>query len=520
MLNMDQANRIRQLAVQGKSISSIAADTRHDRKTVRKYARGLCREKEPFKHARACKLDSYRPHIETLLAAQGSIRSEKHKLTARRIHTMLAEGTLCDELPAIEVSIRTTERLVAEIRSALKLKRNRPYLRLEHNPGEAQFDFGEVGVFLNGKTAGLIIAVLTLPYSNYRMVQALPAQNFECLALGLSAMLEHLGRTPTTVRFDNMSTAVSRIIRRKDVGKVPGVYDAIDHPRLLTENFKRLMFHFGFRAEFCNGASGYEKVSVENAVGWARRNFFVPLMHFDGDYGALNQLLLRLCDKAAEEPHYRRKEHTISELRAEDLAQMYELPDKPFEAMSWTEAKVNGNCRVSVDSNEYQLDALPGQRVVIRKSWNKLEFYDEHRNLLGESPRSYDQHKDFVDWPVEMKFLAERPSALKNSSFSKVLDGQTLAYLLRLPASGRAVLLRAFAQKLSECRLFEDLVRELENAVQSYSHLDVAAVASAFRGSDDTSADCVAPMKLPVRLGDRTLEQTGILEYSKVLGHA
>ena len=322
------------------------------------------------------------------------------------------------------------------------------------------------------------------------------------------------------MRFDNMSTAVSRIIRRGDAGKVPEVYDAIDHPRLLTENFKRLMFHFGFRAEFCNGASGYEKGSVENAVGWARRNFFVPLMHFDGDYGALNQLLLRLCDKAAEEPHYRRKEHTISELRAEDLAQMYELPDKPFEAMSWTEAKVNGNCRVSVDSNEYQLDALPGQRVVIRKSWNKLEFYDEHRNLLGESLRSYDQHKDFVDWPVEMKFLAERPSALKNSSFSKVLDGQTLAYLLRLPASGRAVLLRAFAQKLSECRLFEDLVRELENAVQSYSHLDVAAVASAFRGSDDTSADCVAPMKLPVRLGDQTLEQTGILEYSKVLGHA
>ena len=44
---------------------------------------------------------------------------------------MLAEGTLCDELPAIEVSIRTTERLVAEIRSALKLKRNRSYLRLE-----------------------------------------------------------------------------------------------------------------------------------------------------------------------------------------------------------------------------------------------------------------------------------------------------------------------------------------------------------------------------------------------------
>ena len=94
MLNMDQANRIRQLAVQGKSISSIAADTRHDRKTVRKYARGLCREKEPFKHARACKLDSYRPHIEALLAAQGSIRSEKHKLTPRHTHTILAHGTL------------------------------------------------------------------------------------------------------------------------------------------------------------------------------------------------------------------------------------------------------------------------------------------------------------------------------------------------------------------------------------------------------------------------------------------
>ena len=520
MLNMDQANFIRRLAIQGESISSIASRTKHDRKTVRRYANGECSEREPFKRTRACRLDPYRSHIEALLASQGSIMSEKHKLTAKRIHTLLAEGSLCEELPAVKVSVRTTERLVAEIRTGLKLKRNRAYLRLEHQPGEAQFDFGEVGVFLNGKPTKLVIAVLTLPYSNYRLVQALPAQNFECFAFGFSAMLEHLGRAPLTVRFDNMSIAVSRIVRREDLGKTPDVYDVIDHPRLLTENFKRLTFHFGFTAEFCNGASGYEKGSVENAVGWARRNFFAPIMSFDGDYRTLNQRLLQRCDKAAGEPHYRRKEHTISELKAEDLAAMHELPNKPFNATTWAEAKVNGNCRVSVDSNEYQINAFPGQKIIIRKSWNKLEFYDERRTLLAECPRHYDQHKDFIDWSVEMRFLTERPSALKNSSFSKVLDEKAKTYLLGLPAPKRAVLLRAFAQKLSEGEPLETLVKKLEQAVQNYARLDADAVASAFRGVGDTPADHVAPMNLPVSLGDQTLEKTGVWEYMRVLCHA
>ncbi len=49
---------------------------------------------------------------------------------------------------------------------------------------------------------------------------------------GLKNVFEYLGKVPTIIRFDNMSTAVKRI---KSYGE-----------REVTDGFKRLMCHYGF----------------------------------------------------------------------------------------------------------------------------------------------------------------------------------------------------------------------------------------------------------------------------------
>ncbi len=76
-------------------------------------------------------------------------------------------------------------------------------------------------------------------------------------------IFEYMGKVPYRIVFDNLSTAVAHI--------------GTGHNRILTDGFKRFMLHYGFEADFCNGASGREKGKVENKVGYERRNIFVPI---------------------------------------------------------------------------------------------------------------------------------------------------------------------------------------------------------------------------------------------------
>ena len=125
--------------------------------------------------------------------------------------------------------------------------------------------------------------------------------------------------------------------------------------------------HYGFSPEFCNAASGNEKGSVENAVGWFRQNFFTPLIRFDGNYDALNEELAGFCLRASQESHYKYKNKTIEELFREERAVMGELPAQPFDACNWSQGTVSKDCRVQFETNEYQVNATPGTKVNIKR---------------------------------------------------------------------------------------------------------------------------------------------------------
>ena len=67
--------------------------------------------------------------------------------------------------------------------------------------------------------------------------------------------------------FDNASSMVINIIKGGG--------------RDLTERFLRFKEHYGFKAVFMNPAEGHEKGSVENKVGYGRRNYLVPVPEFN-----------------------------------------------------------------------------------------------------------------------------------------------------------------------------------------------------------------------------------------------
>jgi alpha-acetolactate decarboxylase len=120
MLNMDQIDDIKKAAQSSMSVSAIAATRNIDRKTIRKYILFTGDTNEGhFPLERTTTITANEQDIEDLLLSQSAFTAVKHKLTAKRIHTMLLEGTLCDK-PPINVSIRTVERLVKKVRTRIR----------------------------------------------------------------------------------------------------------------------------------------------------------------------------------------------------------------------------------------------------------------------------------------------------------------------------------------------------------------------------------------------------------------
>ena len=278
MTSMDQIHRIRELFYgQGKALSEIAKIEKLDWRTVRKYV-----DMEDFNLAppapeenlHSSKLDQFKPIIDKWLSEDKKApRKQRH--TAKRIHKRLkaeVEGYAC--------SYRLLAAYVSEKKKELRLKKKEGYIPLDHYPGEAQADFGYADFCENGKYHHEAkYLVLSFPYSNGGFLQLNYGENMECLLEGLVTMFEHIGGVPTEIWFDNTRTIVTEIIKGGG--------------REVTERFQRFCEHYRFKPVFMNPESGWEKGSVENKVGYLRRNELVPIPEFKSLPDKNTELLAR-----------------------------------------------------------------------------------------------------------------------------------------------------------------------------------------------------------------------------------
>lgn len=495
MLSMDQQNDIRRRSiVHGQSVNQIAKEMQLNWRTVKKYVNAPMLQKTPFVSKRMSISKAYEQWVEELLIADSAVTRKKDRLTSVRIHALLTKGDEQKNLPPANLSIRTVERMVKRIRHNLRIQQEALYVDCVHPAGEAQLDFGEISLFFNGNTEKRFILILTFPHSNARFARVLPAQNFECVATGLADMFEIIKRVPREIRIDNMSSAISKIIRDDD--PIEGCYQNNDQVRRLTLGFSRLMCHYQFQVQFCNPASGNEKGSVENAVGWFRRNFFVPAIRFDGDYEKLNSELLLFCLEQNNKAHYQ-IDNTINRLFEEDLAVMYELPDIRFNATTWIKAVVNKYGRVTVEKNEYAIDLPPKSTVNVLKSWNQLDFFDEDAQLIATYERCYEHAKSFIDWDLEIKLLIEKPRAFRHSNLASIMPQECRHYLLSLRPTERRALLGTIEQLLKQSIPLNEVLNRLLAAVINYEGGSVDDVQCILRRQGEYTLGSRGPLEIP-----------------------
>jgi len=359
------------------------------------------RRKQP---RRKPKLEPFLPIIHEILQQDGQA-PKKQRHTAWRIFERLRD----------EHHFTGGYTIVKDAVRAWKQGHQEVFLPLSHPPGEAQVDFGEATITLQGVETKVALFVMTLPYSGAIFVQVFPRECTEAFLEGHRQAFEFFGGVPRRISYDNSAIAVIEVLKGRQ--------------RKLTKEFLRLQSHYLFQEHFCLVRRPNEKGHVERLLGYARRNFLVPVPEVSS-LVALNETLAERC-RADLEHRTRGKSGTKGELLVEDQAGFLPLPKQPFEAWRIEQASADSQSLVRFDTNSYSVPVRYAHRQITvvatveevrlvyedrliarhRRCWQKEQYLFEpvhYLALLERKPGGFDHARPLENWQLPECFALLR----------------------------------------------------------------------------------------------------------------
>src|SRR5216683_2549172 len=233
------------------------------------------------------------------------------------------------------------------------------FVPLRHDPGHAQVDFGEALAVIAGEERKIHFFAMDLPHSDGCLVQAYPAESTEAFCEG---------------------------------------------HRVSFEIFGELQSHYLFGDRFGRPGKGNDKGKVEGLVGYARRNFMVPIPHAL-DFAELNARLLECCRRRWGE-RLRGHDETIGERLVRDRGALLPLPPVPYDACEKIAARVSSLSLVRYRGNDYSVPTAYGHRQVLIRGYVHEVVIACAAQQIARHPRSY-QREDFVFEPLHYLALLE-----------------------------------------------------------------------------------------------------------------
>ncbi|EQD80211.1 IstA2, partial [mine drainage metagenome] len=185
-------------------------------------------------------------------------RKQRH--TATRIWQRLV-----DELGA-DISASAVRVMVRELKAEIIEPPATAMVPQLHLPGKtAEVDFGDVWVILAGHRVKAKMFAMRLSASGKAFHEVYSGESQECFFDGHEKAFLAFGGIPGTIRYDNLTSAVTKVLIGRD--------------RLENERFVAFRSHYGFAASYCTpGIDGaHEKGGIEGEVKRARRRYLVPI---------------------------------------------------------------------------------------------------------------------------------------------------------------------------------------------------------------------------------------------------
>jgi len=499
MIRVDEKERIRRAYfLQRKSIREIAREFHHARKTVRK----AIYDPAPPQYTRV--VPTAKPVLAPFTAIIDQWLDEdltcpkKQRHTARRIYHRLVE----------EHSFKGGESTVRRYVRQCHPRERKVYIPLEYDLGsDAQCDFGSAYVVMGDKLEEVQLFCLRLCYSTRPFVMAFPHQKQEAFFEGHVAGFDFMGGVPGNIWYDNLSLAVKNLLKGKG------------HRVEEQESFIAFRSHYLFQSVFCNRGEAHEKGLVENLVGYARRNFLVPLPKVSC-FQELNQLLMERCLRE-DGRRLRGKTKTIGELWQEERARLLPMPEHAYPCCKICTVKPNSLSLVNFQTNRYSIPVnVAEEKLTLKAFVDRVEISAGEKVVAGHQ-RSYAHHEDILDPLHYLPLLRQRIGAfpyakpIRHWHWPEVFD-HYLAALGERHQNGAAT--REFIQTLELCSSYpeEEVAQGMDQALTW--HAPSFDVVNRILKQGQGQELLPVPLSVEQTPPCPRVEDRGLAHYSQLLG--
>lgn len=501
MVQVDEKERIRNAYyLQDRSIRDIARDMRHSRKTVRK----ALSDASPPVYVRAEPapspvVDPVKEIIDNWIQEDES-RPRKQRHTAHRIYERLRD----------EHGFGGGESTVRRYVGRKKKRQVEHYVPLCFEPGaDAQVDFGDAKVIMDGIQTEVQLFCMRLCYSHRPFVMALPFQKQEAFLEAHTRAFDFFGGVPRRITYDNLTAATTRAIR--------------GDRRREIDSFIAFRSHYLFASHFCTPGEPHEKGQVENLVGYSRRNWLVPLPRVK-DYKELNAYLLGKC--LADGKHViQGMRKSIGEMFEQEKSNLLSLPARHYECFRLHPVRSNKMSIICFEGNSYSVPTEHASRNLFAKAYlDRVEITDAkqimavHKRLLGKGEESLPP-AHYLEALKRKPGSVEYARPLRRSEFSPVY----FLFLEKLKASvPESAARRAFLKVLELSAAYpEEMLAEAMELALLYGSLDADAVKNLLvqmsRNTMAPSSSSALPERVPevrVEVRDVRLFDTLLSEVS------
>ena len=379
--------------VYGKSIREIARETGHSRNTVKKVLRGEYQESSERKGRDYPVLGDHLLTIGEWIKADKEM-PKKQRHTARRIYHRLKNE--CGYTGS-ESAVR---RYVREIRLLEGLGKQDAFIPLNPAMGqEAEIDWGTAKAVIGGQDTTIKFFCMRSKYSGKHFVRCYPNERQEMFFDGHISGFQFFGGVFPVLIYDNLTAAVRKVFQGKE--------------RILQESYAKFQGYYNFTPRFCNVGKGHEKGGVEGLVGFARRNYMVPVPQA-ASFAALNEKILEECFNYGTH-RISGRDRSVNEHFEEEKGGLIALPGHPYSNIRMADGKVDKYSTVIVDRKRYSVPArYAGIRVKTLVSVDKVELFRSGQ-LIASHARMFGSEQWCLNPDHYLELIQQRPQAFESA---------------------------------------------------------------------------------------------------------
>lgn len=330
---------------------------------------------------------------QTLIEDLQAPRKQRH--TAHRIWDRLRK-----EKPEHRIGEATVRRYVRERKREMGLTGREVFVPQSYQPGqEGQVDWFEAEARLGGEMCKLQFFAMRSMVSGGGFHRAYTNATQQAFLEGHEHGFDYFGGVFHTLRYDNLSSAVKKILRGRQ--------------REETDRIIAFRSHWGFQSQYCTPGRGNEKGGVEGELGWYRRNFLVPVPEAT-DLASLNEQLLAKCidtQKHTVSGHAM----TIGEGMDWERSNLLPLAEEGFELEETLYPVVDGKGCVRVKTNWYSTPLEPGVRAMVRVWPTQVEILHDFA-CVAQHQRCYGRGHQLLNLEHYLDVLEKKPGAMAGST--------------------------------------------------------------------------------------------------------